>query len=782
MKRFMLILICLLMMAGGVACSDAGYGKTQGDDKNVAMFYGIEDKGAYTNPDMGWIFYDNVLGDHKLRGEAREFWRAQMGESVQDIAVMTTWDEIEKTDDVFDFSELDETIAYWTSYGKRIHIRMISDGSAFAGQAYGVPEWLFEEKGVDYYIQDKLVEGVSVKFPDYNNEVYRAELTEYLHAFAEHYKGNPDIVLVDLRGFGMWGEWHTGYPMDTIEERREILSFILKTYHDAWGEEIPLVLSCSNESPYGTPSFDTNMTLDEFMYYNCYDIAFSYKNMTIRRDGQGGWIQTLDGGMLRRFWESGRRLPIVLEGAVAYSRFQNNQAGLTAENALREIMTYHANYCSVFGHDSLNADPFFQSGKLLLDEGLRSMGYRPYLNYAKYTQACVAGGQIEIMHEWTNEAFGRAYRNYPLKFFLLDKETQEVKYDLGVVQDFDLTQMVNGEIYRYFTSLYLPDEVSDDEYILACALVKENESTEEYVRISNDERNKDGYVLIGNIEVGQRQGQLKRPQINDFDKECRSFSLTSGGEIKSVAMYGKTSDAAVGRDTNGGIFLYTTDSFKRDTRYRITFDYKICETDGEALSENGFFVCAVDKNKFLAKKNIKGETGSCGKVSFTFLTETEDAQLQWGMDSFGEIAIDNIIVEETERTLEIEEDISGAKTENGAIMQGGNLQATATGGEEERVFFSVNIETLALPKDESYVLTLRENCFLNLSYGCYYYIGLINEYGETVKQFRWYDFSHTQLESKEWCFYFSSDTDYKLVIGAKGKCAFSVCDVAILGV
>lgn len=779
MKRVLLILICLLMTVGGVACTDSGYGKTQGEDENVATFYGIEDKGAYANPDMGWVFYDNVLGDHKLEGEAREFWRAQMGESVSDIAVMTTWDEIEKTDDIFDFSELDETIAYWTSYGKRIHIRMISDGSAFAGRAYGVPEWLFEEKGVDYYVQNELVEGVNVKFPDYKNNVYREELTEFLNAFAQHYKGNPDIVLVDLRGFGMWGEWHTGYPIDTLEERREVLSFILKTYHDAWGEEIPLVLSCSNESPYGTPDFDTNMTLDEFMYYNCYDIAFSYKNMAIRRDGQGGWIQTLDGGMLRRFWESGRRLPIVLEGAVAYSRFQNNQEGLTAENALREIMTYHANYCSVFGHDSLNAGPFFQNGKMLLEEGLRSMGYRPYLNYAKYTESCTADGQIEIMHEWTNEAFDRAYRNYPLKFFLLNKETQEMNYDLGVVQDFDLTQMVNGEIYRYYTTLNLPEGVSEGEYLLACALVKEDELTEEYVRISNDERNKNGYVLIGKVEVRQEQGHLKRAEIADFDKEWKLYSLTEYGEVKPVTIYEKKSNAVVGQNTNGDIFLYTTDFFKSNTRYRVTFDYKICETDGAALSENGFFVCAVDKNKFLAKKRIKGEAGACGKVSFTFLTEAENVQLQWGMDSTGEIAIDNITVEETDVVFEITEDISSAETGEGGIMQDGILQARATGSEEERIFFNVNIEALGVKKDRSYIITLRENCFLNLSYGCYYFIGLINEYGEIVKQFRWYDFAHTAWENQEWCFYFSSDTEYKFVIGAKGKCEFSVSDIAI---
>src|ERR1035441_4979047 len=133
---------------------------------------------------------------------------------------------------------------------------------------------------------------------DTRNTFYRKRLRAFLRAVEKHFCGRRPVSLIDLRGFGAWGEWHSGFRYPNLEARHAALKGIL----DIWSGALPrhtLALSYSYDpdgpkelyaGPFDRldPAFATNYT--EFLRFSAFDYALTKTNITCRRDGCGGAV------------------------------------------------------------------------------------------------------------------------------------------------------------------------------------------------------------------------------------------------------------------------------------------------------------------------------------------------------------------------------------------------------------------------------------------------------------------------------------------------------------
>ncbi|HZP58300.1 MAG TPA: beta-galactosidase [Dehalococcoidia bacterium] len=118
---------------------------------------------------------------------------------------MFDWADLEPADNVYDWSELDATLAAAHRQGKRIIPRVYTNRAVF-GQA--TPDWVFDAGAAAYYNEPG-----SARQPVPFDPVFRMKFTEFLVAFGQRYDGNADIEFIQTNaGMGAYGEMVWGYP------------------------------------------------------------------------------------------------------------------------------------------------------------------------------------------------------------------------------------------------------------------------------------------------------------------------------------------------------------------------------------------------------------------------------------------------------------------------------------------------------------------------------------------------------------------------------------------
>jgi hypothetical protein len=200
-----------------------------------------DEKAVLHNPDMGWVLYENLPVDPNPDGGSSTMLTlpGEPFEGVDEVAVMFTWYDVEKTPDAYDFTAVDRAYDYWRKLGKRIQLRMSTEtllwwDNATPPAGKGPPDYVVAKLS-DAEKQVRRVEGLPPYLVvDARNAYYLERLEKFLAAVAGHYRGEREVTLVDLRGFGVWGEWHQGFQYPSLDERRRALIGVIDRYAAAF--------------------------------------------------------------------------------------------------------------------------------------------------------------------------------------------------------------------------------------------------------------------------------------------------------------------------------------------------------------------------------------------------------------------------------------------------------------------------------------------------------------------------------------------------------------------
>jgi hypothetical protein len=428
---------------------------------------------------------------------------------VDAVAVMFSWQDVEKKPDEYDFSRADFAYDYWRKRGKQIQLRVSTEtllwwANRNAGK--GVPDHVIEKLPANKK-QVRTCEGISYTVVDAREAYYLERLEKFLAATAAHFSEaqKRPVTLVDLRGFGLWGEWHTGYRYATLDDRRPALIGFIDRYAAAFKDNyVALSASYDPDSPkeyYAGPTnrFDETFTktYDDFLRYSAFDHALKLSNVTFRRDGAGGAVHSNERKLIDQAFNTLTRGPMFSEFVDSYGRSKKGKAGWV-EWKVEDALSLHPNYVNLLGWQGGDARDFMNERADLIDLGLRTMGYRLVPTKVQYPAHVRSGQSFRFASDWTNRAVGRAMRDYTLRLSLADAQGQPVTtIDAGGT---GCNRWVKGQAYAVRHRATFRD-VPSGRYTLRLSLIDPKTRTPIALPLEDGDGNKT--YPLGAVDVGQ---------------------------------------------------------------------------------------------------------------------------------------------------------------------------------------------------------------------------------------------------------------------------------------
>lgn len=385
------------------------------------------------NPDMGWVLYENYPLDARPNGAGTlNVLPEARFEGCDYVAVMFAWSDVEKEQDRFDWSRVDQACDHWLQKGKGLHLRLSTEplfgwSHVQPPGGLGIPDWLLARipDGQKRRRSDGPMYGWHV---DARHPLYQERLAIFLRAVNAHFSGPRTPALVDLRGFGRWGEWHSGYPYATLDDKRPALQGVLDTWCAAFPERM-LALSYSfdpdgpaelHAGPWNKldPAFTTNYS--EYLRFSAFDLALQKTNITLRRDGAGGAVRSNERKLCEHAYRELRRAPMMSEFVGSYGHFRNGGSDFV-RSVVDDALSLHPNYISLMD-TARGGMTFMLERPDLVARGLRRMGYRLVPLEVTAPKVLRAGASFTLDMTWINRGAGRALRDYALRLRLADEQ------------------------------------------------------------------------------------------------------------------------------------------------------------------------------------------------------------------------------------------------------------------------------------------------------------------------------------------------------------------------
>lgn len=599
------------------------------------------------NEGQGWVILEEPLeGGLPSLGYKGTF------PEVKTISLSTGWSCFEKTPDHFDWTVMDETIAYWAEKGKTINMRLCTDGLVLnQGVVNGCPSWLFE---APYNVASEYNgEGTDKSiYADLSNVKYQERLRIFLEEFAGHY-GAADypyrdaIEVVELRGYGMVGEWHSGYNQyPSVEARTQALRDTIKAWRDAWGDTL-LVLSCTYEFLPSMGGITSAANYDEFMHWMGYDYALTLDNITFRRDGIAFALREWDSRMARDYFDLNTGLPLLGEIGDGYAKHAEDSAYPLFEAMNEALHKWRVNYQTVIGWVAQDFDIVIREQPALVEYFNRYMGYRLVPDTVQYSHQVKAGDKLYLNSLWTNKAMGRCWTDHDLSVYLLDGEGNVVY--TGTDARFNPVSINGGEPHFFNLSYQLPDNLPKGEYTLKFAVTDSQGVPQIELPIANgDDQNR---YELGKVTVGDTAA----PDLSKADKidESDAYKAIGEGSISSRGVTVDGTKALIGKGS--GVFAQG-EKLENGKTYYVSFDYKTDKEkstitiDDPSHYQVGAF-CAAESSwgDSYLWRDVSNEL-SHRSVTITVPDDGKEYRLAFGgVQDVAKVAIDNVSVEEAEQ-------------------------------------------------------------------------------------------------------------------------------------
>jgi len=690
---------------GGIV--EATVFQTNDGSEGALMFFPEEIDDVLHNPYMGWVYIDNAIPRYLDAGRSEPYILdgSAWGE-VSNVAVLSSWGALEPFEGLYDWSLVDQAVEYWASRGKRIHLRISTAPMVMPWSDFNVgpPEWLYE-KGLPYMTREEV--GAVIRYPDYRHPLYFEHLERFLAALADHFGDHPAIDLVDLRGYGTWGEWHSGHDLASLEERRQILGRIVQAWVDAFeGHDVLLNLSNSYEwrediLPHGISINQTpKPTYEEYIRASVFDVAFNEPTIALRRDGVAGYVfDAYDGRLMHDFFEATRR-PVTSEISSGIQGLRNgDRPGYTPERAVNEALAFHSNYMMMIGWDIVG---FLNSGRNrsadgalyfyntesqgLMQQALRRMGYRLVVTHTRLPERVHPGGALTVEFGIENRGVGRLFKRHDVTFYLMNEGRVAWSATDPMI---DLTHVVSGETYRFRSTFDLPDTLSAGEYELRIALTHGGQPAIKLAIAGGDEqlRYPVGRILVG----GSGEGELGDAPSAPVDGATGRIEEPSADIPGGVAAAGSP---LIVDGKRLGLWAGAT--------YIVDFDYRPVAAPYEYVGGPGSYYFKAERTP-TGDQAVRGEThwrderaaGFFQKSVIVTLGPYDDYRLVWGTNGVGELEVRNIRVTRVPDHARWFEDFSSTDPQTYAFESAVPLQPT--GVRVQRDFDP------SRPDDEEYV-------------------------------------------------------------------------------
>lgn len=732
-KRYIALIVALILVL--IAALTACKPKTPTETEVAADYQAVSYEkisGKLDNPDIGWVILEEpTYGGHIDIGSSGDLPEASLA------SLSTTWFHIETREDYYDWTMCDQAVDYWTNTGRRVMLRISTDSCVWPYTFNASPAYLFEKYNVGYewvpYTDSGPVKEARVT--NLSDPVYLSRLEKFLNALYEHYKDNPMVDTVEIRGFGMWGEWHHGYTYETTEERVKTLGNIIDKYCGAFeGSGKTLAVSCSWDPDYiQSGAYDAGFTSEEayqnFIEWSCFDKAWRTEGVTYRRDGGASALRyDYDERLMAEAFRLGKRLPIYGEYANNYANINSIASQYTLESALDDILyKIRPNNTTALGWVAVEMANIVAAGDTdFIDRGNTMMGYRLAVDEALFPKEASAGSTVQVRTTWSNSAVGIFPYKYPMELKLLDG-TGKTVYTY-TENKFDARTFIQGEINNVYSSVTIPKDLADGAYTLAVDIPHLNAGATEH-----------DYIALGMAgEIGENSRIYKLGTIN-----------VKGGV--------KVSDGGISAKSWKNV-----DDIKLDpnSTYQITFRYQ------PHFNMANFYFGNSDCYKF-SLTSAGGESnvyrwqdisGEVGQKTVTVHTGSDkEYKLSIQSVNFDDIGVDQVWIEKKggyftdfegydpldPATLVMPIAMGTADVESGCIA-GDSLVLTGK-GQQKNLLAKTDVNNVPLKKGTSYTVSFDFRAEGDVGNGGYYFVALGK--GDSISQ----SLTKSMKVIGEWC-------------------------------
>lgn len=447
----------------------------------MAKFWHEDNGLCFSNLGMGWVIHHSIRKGEKDSNEPEQY------ELLDNVALLSWWAHLEKEEGKCCFEELDDSIQKWKSLGKKLQFRISTDPMIYKENVEGAPRWLYDKYKVPY--QDRTEDCYTARFPDYLSKDYQKALQRFLCELADRYGDEVDLETVDLRGYGPWGEWHSGYEYSSYANRAAALRSLIQAWEYAFSGKKTLVLSCSYEwMNHRIPPVHAPKSYEEYLYWSGFDYALSRPGISFRRDGIGGAVKIWDARLMRDFYNSKKRLPMIAEFFSGYVNKSKPQGlmGYYVEDSLEEALLLHPNYMMLMWDSVL----FYEQRPDLIEYGLKRMGYRLLPKEVEIPDRREGDSYVTICHRWVNLGAGRFCSEGSLLIRIVGQVTEDCCFVPG-----DLSEK---EEKCYCTPVKLPEKLKCGVYPVEFAIRGYGQC---YVNLPLNGRTEEGYYPVGSIVI-----------------------------------------------------------------------------------------------------------------------------------------------------------------------------------------------------------------------------------------------------------------------------------------
>ena len=711
-------------------------------EQGRVTMYPEETSELLNNPNSGIYVIENAPIETVSLG------RINAWDDANAIAVLSSWGEIEKRENVYDWSTVDSAVKYWTSKGKRIVFRVSTDAMIISGlmrYSSEVPSYLFDTYGVEYETRE--MQGVFYRVPDYANAKFLERQKKFLQQFASRYKNNPYVEGVMLLGYGPWGEWHSGHSFDSYEQREETLAKIIQMWADAWGPDMPLYLSCTYE--YDTtlyPAVANPSSFEKYKKWSAFDYAWNIPQVSFGRNGVGGALKTYDSRLLMESFYSGKRTPVQLELYAGYAEYSQlgGYASYNTESALQEVLMYRGNVMTVMGWDIFGAPRFFEERPDLVYKMNRYLGYRLMPKSLNYPAQIKPGSTFEISHTWVNDAVGRCPEDYNLTWYFVNSDGKTAYQYTD--KAFTPSNMTYGNIYTNATNITVPKTLAAGEYTIQVALT--DDAGKPAIELGITGNNGKKQYTVGRIRVSKQAKSLG----SVYDEGYTSYKVHTVQNTTTV-------DAKL----------------KAGKAYEVSFDYQTLSKDTKV----SFSVSRKNGDKASAKAQNSWMDVSMRKSSKTYVVKLDnhsDYVLRFQTEN-GKVSISNIAVREVkavfdedfesdsleEIALAFDEDASLTKDKQQILGGETSLKLVGTGVDsvDKAATYS---EAVSFKPNTTYTVSFDYKTLSDAQQGAYMYMQLCS--GDVVRgSYFWADLVSNGRRTQTFTFTTDERTDYEMFFG-----------------
>lgn len=368
-------------------------------------------KEALINPDMGWYFYQHIIGDFAYgarlpQGDTLDWFPGCAG-----IYFHVTWAQLEPREGKYRWDMIDTITRPWIEKGKKIAFRLTTSSK---GMVYATPKWV-QDAGAKMLLCKNDKPGpereVHRQYPNYftlneywdpifDDPVYLQKLDNFLAAMAKRYDGNPDVTFIDTSTYGMWGEGWTKQNL-TREEKGKMVKIHIDLFCKNFKKTL-LVMNDDFDGPERDPkkykwaryALERGLTMrDDSAFVHKYPKAWFHANMA------------------EMFW---RDKPIIIE-------MEHYAASLRLKTwepeRIQELLdAYHVSWLSIQGFP----DVFLKDNRKYIEDVNLRLGYRLELREISFLPKAKLGEPFKFETKWANVGVAPCYPGGYVSFTLKD--------------------------------------------------------------------------------------------------------------------------------------------------------------------------------------------------------------------------------------------------------------------------------------------------------------------------------------------------------------------------